>query len=87
LKEKCIGKKNTKMSDSVKYTVIDGKAVPVLPAKAVSQIKHKRSGKIYNTKEDFHAEVNNPEIDTNEDDLQEDLQITVASLDVFSKTK
>tara|TARA_R100001126_G_C4832136_1_gene152351 strand:+ start:178 stop:402 length:225 start_codon:yes stop_codon:yes gene_type:complete len=74
------------MSD-IKYTIIDGEAVPVLPAKSTIEIKHKRSGKKYSSKEEFHADVNDPNTDTTHEDLQEDVKITVASLEVFGKTK
>ena len=70
------------MSDQ-KYKIIDGKAVPVLPATAKEVIKHKRTGKIYASKDEFHEDVNDPNTDTQHEDLQQDVEITVASLDVF----
>tara|TARA_Y100000401_G_scaffold115226_1_gene118547 strand:- start:2240 stop:2437 length:198 start_codon:yes stop_codon:yes gene_type:complete len=61
--------------------------IPVLPAKAVEVIKHKRSGKKYNTKAEFDADVADPNTDTTNDDFSQHVEITVASLTTESKTK
>ena len=37
----------------MKYTTIDGEQVPVLPAKATEIVKHKITGKVYASKEEF----------------------------------
>jgi len=66
---------------------IDGVEVPVLPAKAVETIKNKVTGEVYNSMADFNADVANPNTPTKVEDLQQDVQITVASLEVFGKTK
>lgn len=73
------------MSDE--YRIIDGKKVPVLKAKTVETIKNKRTNKIYADKAEFDADVSNPNTDTTAEDLQQDLQITVAKLTIFGKTK
>ena len=70
------------MSDQ-KYKIIDGEAVPVLPAKAKEIVKNKRTGKIYDSKAHFDSDVADTNTDTTVDDLQQDVEITVASLDVF----
>ena len=70
------------MSDQ-KYKIIDGKTGTALPATAKEVIKHKRTGKVYASKDEFHADVNDPNTDTQHEDLQQDVEITVASLDVF----
>ena len=72
------------MSDQ-KYKIVDGEAVPVLPAKAVEIVKNKRTGKIYDSKAHFDSDVADTNTDTTEDDFQQDVEITVASLDVFGK--
>tara|TARA_Y100000114_G_scaffold110549_1_gene104171 strand:- start:713 stop:967 length:255 start_codon:yes stop_codon:yes gene_type:complete len=82
LKESYIGKKN--MSDQ-KYKIINGEAVPVLPAKAKEIVKNKRTGKVYDSKAHFDSDVADTNTDTTVDDLQQDVEITVASLDVFGK--
>ena len=70
------------MSDQ-KYKIINGEAVPVLPAKAKEIVKNKRTGKIYDSKAHFDSDVADTNTDTTVDDLQQDVEITVASLDVF----
>ena len=71
----------------MKTTIIDGVEVPVLPAKAVETIKNKVTGEVYNSIAEFNADVANPSTPTKVEDLQRDVQITVASLKVFGKTK
>mgnify|MGYP003649796611 CR=1 FL=1 len=58
-----------------------------IPAQAKEIVKNKRTGKIYDSKADFDTDVANPDTDTTEDDFRQDLEITVASLEVFGKTK
>ena len=48
-----------------------------IPAEAKEIIKHKRTGKVYNTKADFDADVADPNTDTTENDFRQDLEITV----------
>ncbi len=57
-----------------------------LPAKAKEIVKHKRTGKIYASKAAFDADVADPATDTTAKDFRQDLEITVASLEVFGKT-
>ena len=70
-----------------KTVIINGEEVPVIPAKAEEEIKNKRTGKIYASKADFDNDVADPNTDTTADDLQVNQKITVASLQVFGKTK
>lgn len=70
-----------------KTVIIDGKEIPVVQAKAEEIIKNKVTGQIYSSLEEFHADVANPNTPTKAEDLQQDLKITVASLEVFGKTK
>jgi hypothetical protein len=70
-----------------KTTIIDGVEVPIIPAKAEEIIKNKVTGQTYSNIEEFHADVANPSTPTKAEDLQKDLKITVASLQVFGKTK
>jgi len=72
------------MSDQ-KYKIVDGKAIPVLPAKAKEIVKNKRTGKVYDSKAHFDSDVADTNTDTTNDDFQQDVEITVASLDVFGK--
>ena len=70
-----------------KTVIIDGKEVPVLPAKTEEEILNKRTNAKYASKEEFDADVADPNTDTTAEDLQINQKITVASLDIFGKTK
>ena len=70
-----------------KTVIINGQEVPVIPAKAEEEIVNKRTQKKYASKEEFDQDVNNPNTDTTSEDLQINQKITVASLQVFGKTK
>jgi hypothetical protein len=70
-----------------KTVIIDGQEVPVIPAKAEEEIVNKRTQQKYASKEEFDQDVNNPNTDTQAEDLQINQKITVASLQVFGKTK
>jgi len=70
-----------------KTVIIDGQEVPVIPAKAEEEIVNKRTQQKYASKEEFDQDVNNPNTDTTAEDLQINQKITVASLQVFGKTK
>ena len=70
-----------------KTVIIDGVEVPVLPAKAEEIIINKVTGQTYATIEEFNADVTNPSTPTKAEDLQRDLKITVASLEVVGRTK
>ena len=70
-----------------KTVIIDGIEVPVIPAKAEEIIKNKLTGQTYATMDEFNADVANPNTPTKAEHLQKDLSITVASLEVFGKTK
>lgn len=70
-----------------KTVIIDGKEVPVLPAKAEEEILNKRTNVKYASKEEFDADVADPNTDTTAEDLQINQKITVASMSIFGKTK
>ena len=71
----------------MKTVIIDGVEVPVLPAKTEEIIKNKVTGQLYSTIDEFNADVANPNTPTKVEHLQKDVKITVASLEVFGKTK
>tara|TARA_R100001460_G_scaffold65347_2_gene105643 strand:- start:419 stop:649 length:231 start_codon:yes stop_codon:yes gene_type:complete len=75
------------MTEKQKTIIVDGQEVPVVPAKAEEEVKNKRTGKVYASKADFDSDVADSNTDTVEDDLQINQKITVASLQVFGKTK
>ena len=64
------------------------KDLPKIPAEAKEVIKNKRTGKIYDTKADFDADVADPNTDTTVDDFRQDLEIKVTrvnALGAFTK--
>ena len=58
-----------------------------IPAQAKEIVKNKRTGKVYDSKADFDADVSNPDTDTTDEDFQQDLEITVAAMTTKSGTK
>ena len=66
--------------------IVDGVEIPVLPAKAEEIILNNKTGQTYATIDEFNADVANPNTPTKAEDLQRDLKITVASLQVVGKT-
>tara|TARA_R100001509_G_scaffold158999_1_gene124864 strand:- start:1423 stop:1620 length:198 start_codon:yes stop_codon:yes gene_type:complete len=61
--------------------------IKTIPAKAKEIIKHKRTGKVYENKAAFDADVADPNTDTTADDFRQDLEITVTRLTLAGKTK
>ena len=58
-----------------------------IPATATEIVKHKRTGKIYASKDDFDADVADPNTDTTVDDFRQDLEIKVTKVSMESLTK
>ena len=59
----------------------------VLPAKAVEIVKNKRTGKVYASKDEFQADVLDPNTDTTAEDFRQDLEIKVTRVSMGAKTK
>jgi len=68
------------MSEKQKTIIVDGKEIPVIPAKAEEEVKNKRTGKIYASKTDFDADVADSNTDTTVDDFRQDLEIKVTRI-------
>jgi hypothetical protein len=58
-----------------------------IPAEATEIVKHKRTGKVYASKEEFDADVADPNTDTTNDDFRQDLEIKVTKVSMGAKTK
>jgi|TARA_B100000900_G_scaffold227786_1_gene193402 hypothetical protein len=58
-----------------------------IPAEAKEIVKHKRTGKIYASKDDFDADVADPNTDTTVDDFRQDLEIKVTKVTMGAATK
>ena len=60
---------------------VDGQEVPLIYAKTKTIIKHKKTGELYATEEEWKAKG----IDV--EDIQRDVTVEVPKLDLFAKTK
>jgi hypothetical protein len=61
--------------------------LPKIPAEAREIIRHKRSGKVYASKDEFQADVLDPNTDTTQEDFRQDLEIKVTRVSMGAKTK
>jgi hypothetical protein len=61
--------------------------LPKIPATAKEIIRHKRTGKIYASKDEFQADVLNPNTDTTAEDFRQDLEIKVTKVSMDARTK
>jgi len=61
--------------------------LPKIPATAKEIIRHKRTGKIYASKDEFQADVLNPNTDTTAEDFRQDLEIKVTKVSMGALTK
>jgi hypothetical protein len=61
--------------------------LPKIPAEAKEIIKNKRTGKVYASKDEFQADVLDPNTDTTQDDFRQDLEIRVTRVSMGAKTK
>ena len=58
-----------------------------IPAEAKEIVKHKRTGKVYASKNDFDADVADPNTDTTVDYFRQDLEIKVTNVTMGAETK
>jgi len=58
-----------------------------IPAEAKEIIRHKRTGKVYASKDEFQADVLDPNTDTTAEDFRQDLEIKVTRVSMGAKTK
>ena len=61
--------------------------LPKIPAEAKEIIKNKRTGKVYASKDEFQADVLDPNTDTTAEDFRQDLEIKVTKVSMGAKTK
>ena len=66
------------MSDKI---IVDGKEIPVIQATTKTIIKHKTTGEVYATEDEWKNKGINPE------DIKRDVIVEVPKLDLFAKTK
>lgn len=58
-----------------------------IPAEAKEIIKHKRTGKVYVSKDEFQADVLDPNTYTTAEDFRQDLEIKVTKVSMGVLTK
>ena len=64
--------------DTIKH---NGKDIPVLNAKVTTTIKHKQTGEVYKTEEEWKTKG------IEEKDIRRDVHVLMPRLDLFGKTK
>ena len=60
---------------------VNGKDVPVITAKAITTIKNKKTGAIYQTEEEWKT------LQIPVEDIQRDVLVKIPKLDLLAKTK
>ena len=60
---------------------VNGKAVPVITAKAITTIKNKKTGAVYKDEDEWKA------LQIPVEDIQRDVLVKIPKLDLFAKTK
>ena len=60
---------------------VNGKDISVITAKAITTIKHKKTGTIYKTEEEWKT------LKIPVEDIQRDVLVKIPKLDLFAKTK
>ena len=58
-----------------------------IPATATEIVKNNRTGKVYANKDEFQADVLNPNTDTTQEDFRQDLEIRVTRVSMGALTK
>ena len=60
---------------------MNGKDIPVIDAEVITTIKHKKTGVIYKTEEEWKT------LQIPTEDIQRDVLVKIPKLDLFAKTK
>jgi hypothetical protein len=69
------------------YETINGEQIPIIHCPTKITIKNKITGEIYSSEAEANADVANPNTPTKSEHISKDIQITVAHLSLFGKTK
>ena len=69
------------------YRTIDGKQVPVIKCPTKITYRNKITGELYESAAEANADVANPSSSTKQEDIAQDVAVTVAHLSLFGKTK
>ena len=74
------GKMPINNDEVIEYVTVNGEKVPKIVVPAQITIKHKLTGKEYNSDEEAQADVNDPGTPTQQDHIQRDVTIQVAKI-------
>jgi hypothetical protein len=69
------------------YETINGEQVPIIQCPTKITIKNKITGQEYSSEEEANADVSDPNTPTKAEHISKNVQITVAHLSLFGKTK
>ena len=80
--------KKVQESKQVGTYMAEGQEIPIIQPEVHVEIKNKKTGNDYDSDEHAKSDVDNPETDTTEADIEKSVEIKVVKLpDVFGKTK
>ena len=80
--------KKVQESKQVGTYTAEGQEIPIIQPEVHVEIKNKKTGDDYDSEDHAKADVDNPETDTVESDIEKSVEIKVVKLpDVFGKTK
>ena len=63
--------------------MVEGKEVPILQPEVYVELKNKKTGKDYNSEDDAKQDVADPNTDTQEEDIEQNVQVKVQQLPDF----
>ncbi len=69
------------------YRIIDGKEVPVIKCPTKITYRNIKTNEVYNSQAEANADVANPNTPTKQEDIAQDVAVTVAHLSLFGKTR
>jgi len=80
--------KKVQESKQVGTYMAEGQEIPIIQPEVHVEIKNKKTGADYDSEDHAKADVDNPDTDTTNSDIEKSVEIKVVKLpDVFGKTK
>jgi|TARA_R110000823_G_C15802111_1_gene487291 hypothetical protein len=72
--------KKVQESKIIGYQKVHGKDVPIIQPEVHTEVKHKLTGKEYNSKEEAQQDVADPNTETKDEHIEENVMIKVIEL-------
>ena len=72
--------KKVQESKIIGYQKVHGKDVPIIQPEVHTEVKHKLTGKEYNSKEEAQQDVADPSTETKDEHIEENVMIKVIEL-------